>query len=143
MAVTFLNWLINNNESNRSELIDYLRTLLSFVLREVGIGYAQRGEYEAAAKALVGSRIFWTPICGSRKYHAINLLKECITNLGTSRVELSGWQTKFEKDTDELVVELFDEESALSDYREHFWVGISEILKAVEHLGPEPEDSSG
>jgi hypothetical protein len=129
LAFEFLNRLAKAEESSDFAFLDYLRTVLSFTLREIGICFIERGKYEDAAGFLTIAHIYWIPICGSQKRHSLDMLKECMKNTDVSNFEISGWQTRFEKQTDDLIIEMVDENRAISDYNSHFWVGVSDILE--------------
>ncbi len=131
LAFEFMEWLISDSESKQFVAIEYLRTILTFVLREIGICYFEQSEFRKSAVMLLGSLIYWIPICGSQRHHARNLLLECISNSSSNHANFSGWQVGLDSDN-LLVIELKSEKLALSEYEEHFWIGLSQILETKD-----------
>jgi len=124
----FLNYLISKEQSRHSLFVDYLRTMLSFVLRELGIIFFECSECRSSARVLLASLVYWTPICGSRQIHAGAMLLECLEKSDLDSIEFSHWKLELDSSTEEQFIRLDNEEQALSEYWDYYWVGISDIV---------------
>ncbi len=129
LGFEFLENVLESDLSRQALVIDYLRTVLSFVLRELGIVYFKKSDYKNSSEILLASLVYWTPICGSRNHHAVSMLLECISKLNTDFVSFSYWRFQLDAETGEHKITLKDAEKAVSDFWGYHWVGIPDLIQ--------------